>query len=246
MKMLLRALCISSISIIWNNISLLHNTSVLSSTRILSTVVSNQVFLKLWHLLLLEQQICSPLLIMHFGTLQTVRHNIGTPPHESTLKSSQQHARVTSCVNICVRMLEALTPAEGSMTPLNTHTGAPIFTCSEGGPWQCSSLDQARLETGSHSPPLLVELCVQAFRSLQRKACLCSSHWGTCSPGCYHGQKKREGWAEILWEAHIPPRLHFRTCGPAWLRAHCSMLACYHGNALQMGVGVWVTWSPKG
>lgn len=163
-------------------------------------------------------------------------------------------------VSVCWRLVEPRTPVEGSVTPFNTSTGARLYLLVRGGePWQCSSLDQAGLETGTlfslSLPPSLCSSSLFAFKlsayvifagAVSRKGPLYSLQWGTCFPDCRHSQKKRGSWAVILWEAHIPPRLHFRTCRPAWLRVHCSMLDCCHGNTLRMGVGVWVTWSPKG
>lgn len=133
--------------------------------------------------------------------------------HDQTLSTSQQHTRVASCVNICVCMLEPQLPAEGSTTPLNNSTGARLYLLVERGTWQSSSLDQARVETRSHSASLFIKLCVQASvlsALFGEKASLYSLQWGTCFPDCCCGQKKkkkrkaRARWAVILWEAHIP------------------------------------------
>lgn len=168
------------------------------------------------------------LLLMHICVRcrYWLQHKIGTPPHKSPLKTSQQHSRVTSCVNICVCMLEPQMPAEGSMTPLNTRL---YLLAREGGPWQCSSLDQARLETGNHSPSLPIEVCVEAFCSpllfWEKPVC---SHYSEAHAFQTAAMAKKSESAE-LWscERHTSPKAPFQD-----LQTSLTTSALFHARLL--------------
>lgn len=109
----------------------------------------------------------------------------------------------------------------------------------DGGPRQCSSLDQIKFR--SHQP-VTRSLSLSDLSHVLRKACLYSLQWGTCSSNGYHSQQR--------WAAHDPmrgaqpPKFHFRTGREYKHTVPCSTAAME--TPCWMGVGAWVTWSPKG